>query len=101
MNALQVYVTSGHVVDACAISLSLLLIVLTSVVLGTGLPFMLAHAGVDPANAGTSIQVIMVRGWLGGSGNEQPLCVGTAGAGGAWGGGMRAGAGQARRYRSS
>lgn len=31
----------------------------TSVVLGTGLPFALAKAGIDPANAGTSIQVVM------------------------------------------
>lgn len=43
--------------NAVAISVSLFLIVMTSVVLGTGLPFALARAGVDPANAGTSIQV--------------------------------------------
>ena len=30
---------------------------MTSVVTGTALPFCLAKAGVDPANAGTSIQV--------------------------------------------
>ncbi len=35
------------------------MIVMTSVMLGTGLPFVLAKAGVDPANAGTSIQVVM------------------------------------------
>lgn len=45
------------VTNAVAISVSLFLIVMTSVVLGTGLPFALAKAGVDPANAGTSIQV--------------------------------------------
>lgn len=29
---------------------------MSSVLLGTGLPFLLARGGVDPANAGTSIQ---------------------------------------------
>ncbi len=84
--------TNGDLDNAFAISLSLFLIVMTSVILGrerresemqagkaqgtflisivrlppamtsgTGLPFALAKAGVDPANAGTSIQVIMVR----------------------------------------
>jgi len=55
----RVYMTNGDLVNAAAISLSLFLIVMTSVVLGTGLPFVLAKAGVDPANAGTSIQVLM------------------------------------------
>ena len=53
----QVYATNGDLSNSCAISLSLFLIVQTSVVLGTGLPFALAKAGIDPANAGTSIQV--------------------------------------------
>ena len=53
----QVYVTNGDLNNACAISLSLFLIVQTSVVLGTALPFALAKVGIDPANAGTSIQV--------------------------------------------
>ncbi|KAG2452799.1 hypothetical protein HYH02_003028 [Chlamydomonas schloesseri] len=56
---LRVYATHGDVTNAVAISISLFLIVMTSVVLGTGLPFALARAGVDPANAGTSIQVLM------------------------------------------
>ncbi|GIL84823.1 hypothetical protein Vretimale_14370 [Volvox reticuliferus] len=55
----RVYATHGDVANAAAISISLFLIVMTSVVLGTGLPFALARAGVDPANAGTSIQVLM------------------------------------------
>jgi Mg/Co/Ni transporter MgtE len=56
---LRVYLTNGDVTNAFAISLSLLCIVMTSVVLGTVLPFCLAEVGVDPANAGTSIQVVM------------------------------------------
>ncbi|PRW55900.1 Magnesium transporter [Chlorella sorokiniana] len=55
----RVYLTNGNALNATAISISLFLIVLCSVVAGTGLPFALAKAGVDPANAGTSIQVIM------------------------------------------
>ena len=57
----RVYATHGDATNAFAISLSLFLIVMTSVVLGTGLPFALARAGVDPANAGTSIQVGQCR----------------------------------------
>ena len=53
----RVYLTNGDVANSTAISLSLFLIVVTSVVTGTALPFALARAGVDPANAGTSIQV--------------------------------------------
>ncbi|KAL4424984.1 hypothetical protein ABPG77_002869 [Micractinium sp. CCAP 211/92] len=56
---LRVYVTNGNALNATAISISLFLIVVCSVVAGTGLPFALARAGIDPANAGTSIQVIM------------------------------------------
>lgn len=56
----RVYLTSnGSLVDSVAISFSLLCIVFTSVLLGTGLPFVLARCGVDPAHAGTSIQVVM------------------------------------------
>ncbi|GLI66655.1 hypothetical protein VaNZ11_010583 [Volvox africanus] len=55
----RVYATHGDVANASAISISLFLIVMTSVMLGTALPFALARAGVDPANAGTSIQVLM------------------------------------------
>ena len=47
------------VVAAAAISLSLFAIVTTSTVAGTALPFALAAAGQDPANAGTTIQVCM------------------------------------------
>lgn len=38
---------------------SLFAIVVTSIALGTTLPFALAKSGVDPANAGTTIQVVM------------------------------------------
>ena len=55
----RVYVTNGSLLNASAISLSLLAIVTASVLLGTGLPFALARMGLDPANAGTSIQVVM------------------------------------------
>jgi len=43
--------------DAGAISTSLFLIVMVSVMLGSALPFGFARAGVDPAHAGTTIQV--------------------------------------------
>ena len=56
---LRVYITSGNVLDATAISISLLCIVFSSVVLGASLPFGLAKLGLDPANAGTTIQVVM------------------------------------------
>lgn len=55
----RVYVTNGSLLNAFAISVSLLAIVFASVLLGTGLPFALARGGVDPAHAGTSIQVLM------------------------------------------
>lgn len=55
----RVYATCGELADALSISLSLLFIVMFSVILGTCLPFALTRAGVDPANAGTSIQVLM------------------------------------------
>ena len=51
------YITDGSFENSCAISLSLFLIVMTSVLTGTLLPFGLAKIGVDPANAGTSVQV--------------------------------------------
>lgn len=35
------------------------MIVMTSVLAGAALPFGLARAGLDPANAGTTIQVLM------------------------------------------
>ena len=56
---LRVYLTNGDMVNASAISISLMTIVMTSVLLGSGLPFALSRLGVDPANAGTSIQVVM------------------------------------------
>lgn len=56
---LRVYITDGSLENSFAISLSLFLIVLVSVLTGTMLPFGLAKAGVDPANAGTSVQVTL------------------------------------------
>ena len=56
---IRVYTTNGDADSTFAISLSLFLIVVTSVILGTALPFLLARRGIDPANAGTSIQVVM------------------------------------------
>lgn len=52
---LRVWLTGHSSIDAFAISSSLLFIVMTSVLLGSALPFGLQFAGVDPANAGTSI----------------------------------------------
>ena len=48
----RVYVTNGGLANSAAIAASLFLIVMTSVVTGTLLPFGLARVGVDPANAG-------------------------------------------------
>eukprot|EP00958_Prasinococcus_capsulatus_P027355 scaffold5447_cov430-Prasinococcus_capsulatus_cf.AAC.3 len=45
--------------NCLAISASLFCIVFISVILGTVLPFGLNKLGVDPANAGTTIQVLM------------------------------------------
>jgi Mg/Co/Ni transporter MgtE len=56
---LRVYLVDGNLINASAISMSLLAIVMTSVILGSALPFVLARVGIDPANAGTSIQVVM------------------------------------------
>jgi len=70
---LRVYITNGNPTNATAIALSLFAIVLSSTTLGTALPFTLARLGVDPANAGTSIQVRRWLGWgAGGGGGEQP-----------------------------
>ncbi|GBF90066.1 magnesium transporter [Raphidocelis subcapitata] len=55
----RVFLTNGSLANSSAIGLSVLGIVSSSCLLGSGLPFMLARAGVDPANAGTSIQVVM------------------------------------------
>ena len=54
---MRVYLTNGSLINSSAISISLFAIVMTSVLTGTALPFGLAKLGVDPANAGTSIQV--------------------------------------------
>ena len=56
---LRVYATEESLMDAVAISVSLFCIVFSSVVAGTCLPFGMAFAGVDPAHAGTTVQVVM------------------------------------------
>jgi Mg/Co/Ni transporter MgtE len=55
----RVFLTNGSLANSSAIALSVLGIVSSSCLLGSGLPFVLARAGLDPANAGTSIQVVM------------------------------------------
>jgi Mg/Co/Ni transporter MgtE len=55
----RVLASTGSPADAAAISVSLAAIVFSSVIVGAGLPFGLARVGVDPANAGTSVQVVM------------------------------------------
>ena len=69
---LRVYITNGNPTNATAIALSLFAIVLSSTTLGTALPFTLARLGVDPANAGTSIQVRRWLGWGAGGGGSSP-----------------------------
>ena len=54
----RVYITEGSLMDSVAISASLFCIVMSSVLTGTALPFGLAMMGIDPANAGTSVQVL-------------------------------------------
>ena len=53
----RVLITDGSLMNSFAISSALFTIVMTSVITGTVLPFGLAMAGIDPANAGTTIQV--------------------------------------------
>eukprot|EP00850_Spirogloea_muscicola_P008614 SM000046S16395 [mRNA] locus=s46:391348:392710:+ [translate_table: standard] len=55
----RVYADNSNFLDSFAISASLFLIVLSSVEIGTLLPYGLAKAGLDPLNAATSIQVVM------------------------------------------
>ena len=56
----RVYITEGSLLDSVAISASLFCIVMSSVLTGTALPFGLAMMGIDPANAGTSVQVLLL-----------------------------------------
>jgi hypothetical protein len=55
----RVYLSEGVPLDAAAIALALFVIVNASVVAGATLPFLLAWRGVDPAHAGTTVQVVM------------------------------------------
>eukprot|EP00877_Chromochloris_zofingiensis_P006404 jgi/Chrzof1/2016/Cz10g29240.t1 len=52
----RVYITNGDLTNALAISLSLLSIVMTSVLLGTGLPFLLARLGFRVQDSGFRVQ---------------------------------------------
>lgn len=68
----RVWLTSGSGPGSTAVALSCLGIVVSSCLLGSALPFGLARAGVDPANAGTSIQARaarLARGGRGGAGS--------------------------------
>jgi Mg/Co/Ni transporter MgtE len=55
----RVYLSEGVPIDAAAIALALFFIVNASVLTGATLPFILAWRGVDPAHAGTTVQVLM------------------------------------------
>ena len=55
----RVVLSEGVPLDAAAIALALFFIVNASVVAGATLPFALAWRGVDPAHAGTTVQVVM------------------------------------------
>ena len=59
VGAARVVLTNGEAKNVLGISASLFTIVFTSTLLGSALPFALGRAGVDPANAGTTIQVVM------------------------------------------
>lgn len=56
-NAASLLLWSDASRDAAAIAVSLMAIVVSSVMLGTALPFLLARCGLDPAHSGTTIQV--------------------------------------------
>ena len=55
----RVYLSEGVPIDAMAIASALFFIVNASVLTGASLPFLLAWRGVDPAHAGTTVQVVM------------------------------------------
>ena len=57
--ATQVTQNDNALTAAIGISSSLFVIVTTSTLTGSALPFLLAFCGQDPANAGTTIQVLM------------------------------------------
>eukprot|EP00742_Colponemidia_sp_Colp-10_P007073 GILJ01007593.1.p1 GENE.GILJ01007593.1~~GILJ01007593.1.p1 ORF type:complete len:208 (+),score=18.00 GILJ01007593.1:162-785(+) len=56
---LRVYIFQGTLTNALAIMLSLLVIVLVSIIIGTLLPIALWMVNIDPAHSGPTIQVIM------------------------------------------
>ena len=59
VGALRVVITDGDLQNIVGICASLWAIVFSSCMLGAALPFALGKLGVDPANAGTTIQVVM------------------------------------------
>jgi Mg/Co/Ni transporter MgtE len=56
---LRVYVTNRDLVGSLAISMACFSIVLCSTIVGGFLPYALIFAGQEPANAGSSVQVVM------------------------------------------
>ena len=57
---IRVYFTYGHFLGSCIVSLSLALIVMVSVILGSGIPLLLKRMGFDPAfAAGPFLATIM------------------------------------------
>jgi len=56
-----VVVFGSDALSAAAISLSLFVIVVVSVIMGTLLPLMLHGLGMDPAHAGPAIQVLTIE----------------------------------------
>lgn len=55
----RVWITTQDIVSASAITASLLMIVVVSIIVGTMLPYAFAGLKVDPAHGGTTIQVVM------------------------------------------
>lgn len=57
----RVWITTHDIVSASAITASLLMIVMVSIIVGTMLPYAFAGLKVDPAHGGTTIQVSLQR----------------------------------------
>mmetsp|Transcript_50595 Transcript_50595/g.120484 ORF Transcript_50595/g.120484 Transcript_50595/m.120484 type:complete len:232 (+) Transcript_50595:2-697(+) len=55
----RVYLFYGGALNSFAISLSCFVIVVSSVVIGAALPFLMIYAGFDPVHSGAAVQVLM------------------------------------------
>jgi len=55
----RVYAFYGGILNACAISISCSIIVITSIIIGAGLPFLMIYCGQDPVHSGAAVQVLM------------------------------------------